>query len=109
MSDIVDHVKPDSVILFNESFAATNEREDSQIARQITRALVEKRVKVFFVTHLYEFPRWFYDRHKENTLFLRAQRQADGKRTFRLIEGEPMQTSYGVDRTTAYSKPSTIS
>ena len=27
MSDIVDHVTPHSMILFNESFAATNERE----------------------------------------------------------------------------------
>jgi DNA mismatch repair ATPase MutS len=97
MSDIVAHVKPDGLILFNESFAATNEREGSQIARQITSAMVEKRVKVFFVTHLYEFPRWFYDRRKEKTLFLRAQRQADGKRTFRLIEGEPQQTSYAAD------------
>ena len=97
MSDIVDHVKPNALVLFNESFAATNEREGSQIARQITSALVEGRVKVFYVTHLYEFPRWFYDNRKENTLFLRAQRQAEGKRTFRLIEGEPMQTSYGAD------------
>jgi DNA mismatch repair ATPase MutS len=97
MSAIVDHVKPDDLILLNESFAATNEREGSEIARQITSALVEKRVKVFFVTHLYEFPRWFYDSRKENTLFLRAQRQADGKRSFKLIEGEPQQTSYGAD------------
>ena len=97
MSNIVDHVQPNDMILFNESFAATNEREGSEIARQITRALVEKRIKAFFVTHLYEFPHWFYDRHKKNTLFLRAQRQADGKRTFKPIEGEPRQTSYGTD------------
>ena len=97
MSDIVDHVKPDDLILFNESFAATNEREGSEIARQITRALAENHIKAFFVTHLYEFPRWFYDRSKGNTLFLRAQRQAGGKRTFKLIEGEPKQTSYGKD------------
>ena len=35
MSDIVDHITPHSMILFNESFAATNEREGSEIARQI--------------------------------------------------------------------------
>ena len=27
MSEIIDHVAPRSMILFNESFAATNERE----------------------------------------------------------------------------------
>jgi len=97
MSEIADHVKPDDLILFNESFAATNEREGSEIARQIIRALVENRIKAFFVTHLYEFPRWFHDGHKGNTLFLRAQRRADGTRTFKLIEGDPQPTSYGAD------------
>ena len=37
MSDIVDHITPHPMILFNESFAATNEREGSEIARQIYR------------------------------------------------------------------------
>ena len=36
ISEIVDHVASHSLILFNESFAATNEREGSEIARQIT-------------------------------------------------------------------------
>ncbi|MEO8249818.1 MAG: hypothetical protein ABI589_10645, partial [Burkholderiales bacterium] len=30
-------------------------------------------------------------------LFLRADRQADGTRTFRLVEAEPLETSYGED------------
>ena len=55
MSEIVDRTAPNSIVLFNESFAATNEREGSEIARQITTALVGCGVKVFFVTHLYEF------------------------------------------------------
>jgi DNA mismatch repair ATPase MutS len=97
MSDIVDHVKSNAMVLFNESFAATNEREGSEIARQITGALLEKGIKVFFVTHLYEFPRGFYDRNMKNAIFLRAERLADGTRTFKLIEGGPEQTSYGED------------
>jgi DNA mismatch repair ATPase MutS len=97
MSDIVDKITPDSMILFNESFAATNEREGSEIARQIVSALLEKRLKVFFVTHLYEFAHGFVDKKRENAFFLRAERQADGGRTFKLVEGEPLQTSYGED------------
>ena len=97
MSDIVDHITSDSMILLNESFAATNEREGSEIARQIVKALLEKRIEVFFVTHLYEFAHSFYDRNMESALFLRAERQANGRRTFKLIEGEPLQTSYGED------------
>jgi len=97
MSGIVDNLTSNSMLLFNESFAATNEREGSEIARQITSALLEKRIKVFFVTHLYEFAHGFCDNKMENIIFLRAERQSDGKRTFKLIEGEPLQTSYGED------------
>jgi len=97
MSDIVDHITSNSMVLFNESFAATNEREGSEIARQIICALLEKRIKVFFVTHLYEFAHGFYDKKMENAIFLRAERQTDGGRTFKVIESEPLQTSYGED------------
>ena len=33
----------------------------------------------------------------KGAVFLRAERQTDGSRTFRLVEGEPLQTSYGQD------------
>jgi DNA mismatch repair ATPase MutS len=97
MSGIVDTITSNSMVLFNESFAATNEREGSEIARQIISALLEKDIKVFFVTHLYEFAHSLYDKNMANAMFLRAERQIDGRRTFKLIEGEPLQTSYGED------------
>jgi DNA mismatch repair ATPase MutS len=97
MSEIADNLTPNSMLLFSESFAATNDREGSEIARQIICALLEKRIKIFFVTHLYEFAHGFYDKKTENAIFLRAERQPDGGRTFKLIEGEPLQTSYGED------------
>jgi DNA mismatch repair ATPase MutS len=97
MSDIVDNIKSNSMVLLNESFTATNEREGSEIARQIIRALLEKRIKVFFVTHLYQFAHGFYDKKMENAIFLRAERQTDGGRTFKINEGEPLQTSFGED------------
>lgn len=72
MSDIVDNITPNSILLFNESFAATNEREGSEIARQIVSALLEKGVKIFFVTHLYEFSHKLFDKKmKKGGLFLR--------------------------------------
>lgn len=97
MSDIVDHITPNSLFLFNESFAATNEREGSEIARQIVSALLEKRLKVFFVTHLYELAHGFSEKRMGNAIFLRAERQADGARTFKLTKGEPLETSFGED------------
>lgn len=97
LSDIVNHITPNAMLLFNESFAATNEREGSELARQIVRALLEKRIKVFFVSHLYDFTHSMYDKHLGTALFLRAERQDDGARTFKLQVGEPLQTSFGVD------------
>jgi DNA mismatch repair ATPase MutS len=97
MSEIIGHITPNALLLFNESFAATNEREGSEIAGQINRALLEKSLKVFFVTHLYEFAHRFYTKHLENAIFLRAERKANGTRTFKITEGEPLKTSFGVD------------
>ncbi len=97
MSGIADALTPDSLLLFNESFAATNEKEGSEIARQIVRALLETRVKIFFVTHLYEFAHAFWEDKMDSALFLRAERQADGQRTFKLLPGEPLETSFGAD------------
>ena len=97
MSEIADQITPNSMLLLNESFAATNEREGSEIARQIVCALLEKRIRIFYVTHLYEFARGFFVRKVDGTIFLRAERKADGTRTFKLVEGEPLETSYGED------------
>ncbi|MBN2116498.1 MAG: hypothetical protein JW730_08005 [Anaerolineales bacterium] len=93
MSAIIDHIRPDTMVLFNESFAATNEREGSEIARQIVRALLDKHVKVYYVTHLYELASGFYNQQMENAIFLRADRQ----RSFKLAEAEPLRTSFGTD------------
>ena len=97
MSEIVDHITTNSIVLFNESFAATNEREGSEIARQITHALLDMHIKVVYVTHLFELANGFYEDQMENAIYLRAERKADGKRTFKVIEGKPLQTSFGRD------------
>lgn len=97
MSEIVNHLTSHSMILFNESFSATNEREGSEIARQIISALLERRIRVFCVTHMYELAHGFYQKNRGETLSLRAERRAGGARTFKLIEGEPLPTSFGED------------
>ena len=55
MRDIVSELKPDDLVLFNESFSATNSREGAGIIRGIVTALAERHVKLFFVTHTSEF------------------------------------------------------
>ena len=97
LSSIADHVTPHCLILFNESFAATNEREGSEIGRQVVRALLEAGVRVFFVTHQFDFADSFHRQRPDSALFLRAPRQPDGRRSFKLIAAEPLPTSYGKD------------
>lgn len=97
MSSIVDDMSPASMVLLNESFASTNEREGSEIARQIVRAFLETGVKVLYVTHLYDLAHGFHLAALDEALFLRAERLQNGVRTFRLLEGEPLPTSYGQD------------
>ena len=97
MSQIADHVTANCLLLCNESFASTNEREGSQIARQVVRALLEANVKILFVTHMFDLASSFHHQQAGNALFLRAERGAQGARPFRITEGEPLPTSYGED------------
>ncbi len=97
MSGIVEQIVPRCVLLLNESFASTNEREGSEIARQIVRALLDKKVKIFYVTHMFDLADGFFRQQTDSALFLCAERLEDGTRTFRLLEGAPERTSYGED------------
>ena len=97
MSEIADRIRAEGMILFNEAFAATNEREGSEIAHQIVHALIERRVRICFVTHMYDFAHGIEEEGGENALFLRAERSDAGERTFRMIEARPLDTSYGED------------
>jgi DNA mismatch repair ATPase MutS len=97
MSGIIDRISPGGMALLNESFASTNEREGSEIARQIVKALLDSGVKVFYVTHMFDLARGFYELRRAEALFLRAERLPDGRRTFRILEGEPLRTSFGED------------
>ena len=97
MSAVVDGLTPGSLVLMNESFASTNEREGSEIGRQVTHALLEAGIKVVYVTHLYDLADGFAREARADALFLRAERLPEGQRTFRLVEGKPLPTSHGED------------
>lgn len=97
MSDIVDSLRPGGLVLCNESFSSTNEREGSEIHRQIVDALLECGVYVVAVSHMYEFVAGYYRQARGDALFLQPQRTEDGARTYRLQPGIPTPTSYGED------------
>jgi DNA mismatch repair ATPase MutS len=62
MSAIADLIAPRCLMLGNESFAATNGREGSEIGHQVVGALLEAEIEVFFVTHQFDFADSFYRR-----------------------------------------------
>lgn len=90
-----------AMILLNESFATTTEKEGSVIAYDIIRALNETGVKVLTVTHLLTFAQQMYEEYRDNPKsiveFLSAERMQDGTRTFHMIQHAPELTSFGLD------------
>ena len=101
MNKIVEHLGDGSLLLLNESFATTTEKEGSVIAYDIVRALSEAGVRILMVTHLLSFARKIHEEEKDNpetgVEFLSAERKEDGSRTFRMIRHEPELTSFGLD------------
>jgi len=97
MSAIAGHIGPHCLLLFNESFAGTNEREGSEIGHQVVRALLDTQIKVFFVTHRFDFAERFRRQRGSSTLFLRAERRPDGSRNYKLAVKDPLPTSFGED------------
>jgi hypothetical protein len=54
-------------------------------------------VKVGYVTHMFDLASGLRAERDGDALFLRAERLTDGRRTFRVLEGEPLPTSHGQD------------
>lgn len=101
MNQIVENLGSSSLLLLNESFASTTEKEGSEIAYDIIKALHEKGVKIITVTHLLSFAQKVYDEYESDTNlpieFLSAERLDDGQRTYKMIDHAPELTSFGLD------------
>jgi MutS domain V len=97
MSAIIDAVVSGSMVLSNESFAATSEREGSQLAGDVIRAMLDCGIRVLAVTHFHELAQRFSTSSRDDILFLRAGRESDGGRTFRIVEGAPLTSSHARD------------
>ena len=97
MSDLVDRIKAGDLLLLNESFSSTNEREGSRIGRDLVEALTGAGIRVAYVTHLFDLADTLFSSGGKDAVFLRPQRLADGRRTFKVVPGAPAATSHGED------------
>ena len=97
MSEAVDALAPGDLLLSNESFASTNEREGAAIALEVVGALARAGVRVALVTHLHDLAEALITDPATRTVSLRAPRDDGGGRSYRLEVGAPLPTSYGAD------------
>lgn len=97
VNNIIDQITSNSLVLFNEPFASTTEVEGSMIAENIIMALHDYGIQVFIVTHLFLFASSMYEKEIEHVIFLSAERQSDGLRTFKMVQQRPEETSFGLD------------
>lgn len=97
LNRIVDTMNPGSLIFLNESFATTSENEGAAIADDIIKAFNENHVTVFFVTHIYAYAKKAYEENYPNTRFFQPERNERNERTYRVIEGIPCMTGYGME------------
>jgi DNA mismatch repair ATPase MutS len=93
MSAIADRLTSGALVLCNESFMSTNDREGAEIAAEILRALTDLGVRVVFVTHLHTLAQRFHADRAPGTVFLTA----DASRSFRLAPGTPSPTAHAAD------------
>lgn len=97
MSTLVDRLAPRSLVLFNESFSTTDEESGAAIAHGVVTTLLESEMRVVYVTHQFSLANRLYEERRSDGLFLRADRDACGRRTFRFLESPPLATSFGID------------
>ncbi len=97
MKYLISMMKPNSMILMNETFSTTAEKDGAQLAEEVIEALKESSIDVFYVTHLYSYAQKMSLKSEKDILCLRAMRQEDGTRTYHIEEGEPLKTSYATE------------
>jgi hypothetical protein len=97
MSAIADQLTPAALLLCNESFMSTNDREGTEIASEVLHALVDLGIRVVFVTHLHTLAHQFHTENATATLFLTATPTPDGNRSFRLTPDTPSGTAHATD------------
>ncbi|MFF5259832.1 hypothetical protein ACFY4C_12865 [Actinomadura viridis] len=97
MSAVVDALRTGDLVLCNESFMSTNEREGSDISAEIVGALTDLGIRVMFVTHLHDFAQRMRTARPGRSLFLTAARGPDGERSYRLTPGTPSPTAHAAD------------
>lgn len=84
-------------VMLNESFATTTEKEGTEIAADVLRALSMTDSTVIFVTHLYELAMnldklngTLYNHHKAENYVTKVNPELKAVRSYKIVRGEPL-------------------
>lgn len=98
LDSIISKIKRGSLMLFNESFQSTSEREGSAIAYDVIRALHEKGISIVSVSHMYYLYTLLDSSFGDKEIYyLRATRDDSGTRSYKLVADKPLKTSFAMD------------
>lgn len=93
LREMIDHLRPQAVVLANEPLQSTNEAEAAAIGGPLIRALVDSGVRVLLVTHLHDLALELAE-GCPNTLSLRAGPPDGPAGPFVIQPGDPEPTAY---------------
>ncbi|RXZ79223.1 hypothetical protein EBB07_23900 [Paenibacillaceae bacterium] len=96
LDQMIDHLTSRSLLLMNEPFASTTERDGTAIAKDLLSVCYELKLRVCIVTHFYELAGWATGQF-EHAVFLSPDRGHKETGTYRLSGKKPSPTSYGED------------
>ncbi|MFP4643742.1 MAG: MutS-related protein, partial [Spirochaetales bacterium] len=99
LSEIVDNITHDSLILLNESFASTSPHEAVSLAGELLKVLAEVGVRGVFATHLHELAHHARDFGRSVAPLTAEAVVTDDTalRTYRVREGTPTGNSFARD------------
>lgn len=89
-SRLVGQMRSPALLLFDESFASTNERDGSLLNEEIDDGLLRAGCEIWSVTHLTDYARHFYGIPCVVSLV------APKGRTFRFVQAEPASSADGL-------------
>ncbi len=93
---MISKLKPNSLVILNESFQSTDVHEGSKIGFEIIKALRDSDIRIVLVTHMYDLAMLLKNEYKDS-YFLRAERKDDGTRSYMLKEADVLKTSFAKD------------
>lgn len=103
MRAVLDAADEHSLILMDETFSGTNSSEGAVIAAEVIKTLQSRHIPTFYSTHLHDLADQIpvFNTRLPHVLPLSAGYE-DGKRTYRIVEGNADRFSYAMEIARAY-------